>query len=202
MWRRGIQPIAHLSSLCHERRSAAVRSPQAGTILKIHSEGFTLIELLIVVSIILIISAIAIPNLLRSRIAANEAATVANMRTLNSALITYAAAYPAFGFPSSLISLGPAGAGIPSPNAADLVDSTLAQQNPVRSGYQYSYSATTGSGGGGGGSGANTLTNYTLIAAPISQNGTGIRTFFANQTALIHACDPGQAVDLNCPMVQ
>lgn len=165
--------------------------------------GFTLIELLIVVSIILIIAAIAIPNLLRARIAANEAATVANVRTLSEALISYSSTYPAVGFPSSLVSLGPPGPGNPpTSNAADFVDSTFALANPVRTGYQYTYSAAAGAGGGGGGSGAGTLTTYSIIAAPISQNGTGIRTFFCNQTALIHACEPGSAVDENCPIVQ
>ena len=55
--------------------------------------GFSLIELLIVVAIILIIAAIAIPNLLRARIAADEASAVSSMRTLNSAQATYQSAY-------------------------------------------------------------------------------------------------------------
>ena len=61
-------------------------------------KGFSLIELLIVVAIILIIAAIAIPNLLRSRIAANEASAVGSMRTINTAEITYASTYPSVGY--------------------------------------------------------------------------------------------------------
>ena len=65
-------------------------------------KGFSLIELLIVVAIILIIAAIAIPNLLRARIAANEASAVASTRTLNTAQISYNSSYPTVGFASTL----------------------------------------------------------------------------------------------------
>ena len=61
-------------------------------------KGFSLIELLIVVAIILIIAAIAIPNLLRSRIAANEASAVGSMRSINTAQVTYASSFPDTGF--------------------------------------------------------------------------------------------------------
>ena len=65
-------------------------------------DGFSLIELLIVVAIILIIAAIAIPNLLRARIAANEASAVSSMRTIVSAEATYQLAYPTVGFAGTL----------------------------------------------------------------------------------------------------
>ncbi len=61
-------------------------------------KGFSLIELLIVVAIILIIAAFAIPNLLRSRMAANEASAVSSIRTINAAMITYSLSYPTVGF--------------------------------------------------------------------------------------------------------
>ena len=70
--------------------------------------GFSLIELLIVVAIILIIAAIAIPNLLRARIAANEASSVASIRTINTAEVTYLTAYPTSGYSITLAALGPA----------------------------------------------------------------------------------------------
>ncbi len=70
-------------------------------------KGFSLIELLIVVAIILIIAAIAIPNLLRSRIAANEASAVGSLRTINTAEVTYASTYPSIGFATALGPLGP-----------------------------------------------------------------------------------------------
>jgi len=70
-------------------------------------KGFSLIELLIVVAIILIIAAIAIPNLLRSRIAANEASAVRSLRAVDTAEVTYASTYPAAGYATNLAALGP-----------------------------------------------------------------------------------------------
>ena len=78
-------------------------------------KGFSLIELLIVVAIILIIAAIAIPNLLRSRIAANEASAVGSMRTINTAEITYASTYPSVGYSANLGNL--AGSSCASPTS-------------------------------------------------------------------------------------
>ena len=93
-------------------------------------KGFSLIELLIVVAIILIIAAIAIPNLLRSRIAANEASAVGSIRTLNTAEVTYASTYPNVGF-NVLANLGGAGG---SATGAGLIDAVLA--SAVKSGYR------------------------------------------------------------------
>ena len=66
-------------------------------------KGFSLIELLIVVAIILIIAAIAIPNLLRARIAANESSAVSSIRTINTAEVTYQSAYPTVGYAANLV---------------------------------------------------------------------------------------------------
>src|SRR3984893_7762614 len=90
-------------------------------------KGFSLIELLIVVAIILIIAAIAIPNLLRARIAANESSAVASIRTINTAQISYNSAYPTVGF-ASLIALSGSctGTTLPTSAAACLIDSQLA----------------------------------------------------------------------------
>ena len=74
-------------------------------------KGFSLIELLIVVAIILIIAAIAIPNLLRSRIAANESSAVGSIRTINTAQVTYSSTYPNIGFANTLGALGQPAAG-------------------------------------------------------------------------------------------
>src|SRR5437016_13485791 len=73
-------------------------------------KGFSLIELLIVVAIILIIAAIAIPNLLRARIAANESGAVGNLRTMNTAEVSYITAYPTTGYSLTLTELGSGGA--------------------------------------------------------------------------------------------
>src|SRR3954468_5006536 len=89
-------------------------------------KGFSLIELLIVVAIILIIAAIAIPNLLRSRIAANESSAVGSMRSINTAQVTYASSYPDVGFGANLTVLGPAsGSTTVTSTNAGLIDNVL-----------------------------------------------------------------------------
>src|SRR5512144_1282464 len=81
-------------------------------------KGFSLIELLIVVAIILIIAAIAIPNLLRARIAANESSAVSAIRTINTAEVSYSSAYPTVGYSTNLGQLGPGAAGSTCPAGA------------------------------------------------------------------------------------
>jgi len=171
--------------------------------------GFSLIELLIVVAIILIISAIAIPNLLRSRIAANEASTVSALRTIKTAQITYAATYPTLGFAPDLTTLGPApGGGVPSSSTADLVDRNLAAG--VKSGYGFQDTAATDGCGSANGQfalitagGANI--SFDAFACPISKNRTGIRNFCTSDTGAIHqSADPSTPCDFTAasPVVQ
>ena len=135
-------------------------------------KGFSLIELLIVVAIILIIAAIAIPNLLRSRMAANEASAVGSMRTINTACVTYSSTYGT-GFPAALANLAPANPATAA--AADLIDQVLAGKQ--KSGYAFTYVAGAIVGG--------VIPTYTLNADPIGVGTTGQRRFFTDQSGVI-----------------
>jgi len=147
-------------------------------------KGFSLIELLIVVAIILIIAAIAIPNLIRSKMAANEASAVASMRSINTACVSYSSTY-GIGFPATLADLGPVTAGATANStSADLVDSVLAAG--LKSGYSFTFAAGTAVSG--------IIPTYTVNAAPIVLNQTGGRYFFTDQTGVIRQ-NNGAAAD-------
>src|ERR1700756_5586067 len=130
-------------------------------------KGFSLIELLIVVAIILIIAAIAIPNLLRSKMAANEASGVATIRTLNTSAVAYSTTYG--NYPTNLTDLGPAST--PRSTAADLIDSVLANDPATKSGYTFVWASS-----------GTPPSAYTLVATPVTQGVTGQRGFFTNQS--------------------
>ncbi len=142
-----------------------------------NKKGFSLIELLIVVAIILIIAAIAIPNLLRSRIAANESSAVGSVRAINTAEVTYASTYPDLGFTCSLSALGPvAGGGTPTTTAAGLIDNVLGCATAPCTKSGYTFNVTT--------CGTTTpSSNYFVNAAP-NTNG-GIRVFCSDQSGVI-----------------
>jgi type IV pilus assembly protein PilA len=140
------------------------------------NDGFSLIELLIVVAIILIIAAIAIPNLLRSRIAANEASAVGSIRTINTAEITYSATYPDCGY-TILANLGGTG-GVYS--GAGLLDSVLG--SGVKSGYSFTTTVSGGTGTCGSNSTPNTI--YSVNGDPLSSQ-TGTRHFYSDETGVI-----------------
>jgi len=140
--------------------------------------GFSLIELLIVVAIILIIAAIAIPNLLRSRIAADEASAVGSLRTLNTAEITYNTTYPNVGFACTLSAMGPpSGSTAASSSAAGLIDSNLA--GGTKSGYTFAFLNTTCQPANG------ITTTYDIGAKPVSAGVTGSRYFCSDVSGVI-----------------
>jgi type IV pilus assembly protein PilA len=152
--------------------------------------GFSLIELLIVVAIILIIAAIAIPNLMRARMAANESSAVASLRTANTGEITYQSTYPTVGFAPALVNLG-GGLGVactPSSTTACVIDSVLANNgNPSGSGKSgFLFTSGTGTVGSG------VIVGYTLLAVPMILNETGVRAFCAEQDAVVRVDPAGK----------
>jgi len=137
--------------------------------------GFSLIELLIVIAIILVIAAIAIPNLLSSRIAAHEASAVNTLRTFTTANVTYASQCPSIGYAAVLSDLGP-GTGACT-GGANIVDPTIGVDAPVKSGYSFTYVVTPS---------GSLNTNYTLHADPSVAKLSGNRSFFTDETGVLH----------------
>ena len=161
-----------------------------------HQKGFSLIELLIVVAIILIIAAIAIPNLLRSRMAANEASAVGSLRTINTAEVTYQSSWGT-GFAAALGNLGGASPCVTATGAtACLIDPLLSTAPFTKSGYTF---AAVGANLVGG-----VLNTFEVNATPSVVQTTGVRSFCADQTGLIQFLASGAAIGTaagNCSAV-
>ncbi len=150
-------------------------------------KGFSLIELLIVVAIILIIAAIAIPNLLRARLAANEASAVGGLRTLNTSAVTYSSTW-GNGFPPTMASMG--GAPPATCNAANLIDNTITLAPNQKSGYTYSYNGVGAPVNPPANCAAPGFNAYATGARPITAGTTGQRTFCTDESGVIRVSDP------------
>jgi prepilin-type N-terminal cleavage/methylation domain-containing protein len=152
--------------------------------------GFSLIELLIVVTIILIIAAIAIPSLTHSKMQANEAAAVVTLQTLNSTAVMYSTTYGTF--PHAISDLGPSSGGSNSSSAtADLVDSALA--SGVKSGYKFTITPMATDPAGH-------VLSYGITATPLVPGTTGQRSFFTDQSGVIRASQGGTADSSSPPI--
>ena len=137
------------------------------------ASGFSLIELLIVVAFILIIAAMAIPSYLHSREEANESAAVGDLRTLNSAQVTYNSAYATVGFATTLTALGGTSCSPPSSSSACLIDTALA--GGLKSGYSFMMIPGTDS----------PTSTYQFISSPIEPGFSGTRYFCSFADAVI-----------------
>jgi type IV pilus assembly protein PilA len=152
--------------------------------------GFSLIELLIVVAIILIIAAIAIPQYLKSRMQANEASAVSSIRAICSANTLYERNYQN-GFAPTLAALGPVpGGGPPTAANADVLDPLVA--GGIKSGYQFTYASSAVGGG--------PPEKFVVNANPISAGQTGNRYFFVDQSMVIRFETVGPATAASPPV--
>ncbi|MGD0956765.1 MAG: prepilin-type N-terminal cleavage/methylation domain-containing protein [Candidatus Acidiferrales bacterium] len=147
--------------------------------------GFSLIELLIVVAIILIIAAIAIPNMLKSKMAANQASAVANLRTVVTASVSYSVTY-SNGYPPSLNALGGTSGNPATCNAAILIDEILAAPPYQRSGYQFALTGTQGNVGDPPPGCTPGFIGYLGTATPIAMGVTGNMSYCTDESGVLY----------------
>jgi len=170
----------------HTLKTTRRRDGEAG-----QSRGFSLIELLIVVAIILIIAAIAIPNFLQAKISANQASAVSTVRTLNSATIAFSSTWND-GLPPSLAALGSTGAN-PTCNAAMLIDASLANAPNQKSGYTFTYAGqgpTIANPPPGCAAG---FQSYLITAMPNNVY-TGTQSFCSDESMVLHYSTTGAGI--------
>jgi type IV pilus assembly protein PilA len=144
-------------------------------------KGFSLIELLIVVAIILIIAAIAVPALMRARLSANESSAVGSVRSINTAEVSYNAAYSNLGFATTLSYLGgPAGATcVPSTSSGCFIDSSLS--SGTKSGYTFALQIGSSPAVGG------VTPSYSIVATPQQLGISGMRYFCSFEDAVVRS---------------
>jgi len=146
-------------------------------------KGFSLVELLLVVAVILILSAIAVPNFMRARTAANESSALASLRNIDTAQVAYAETYPLQGFAPDLNTLGPGSTSSTTSSSANasLLDNVLGCSGGVgtayceKSGYEFNITAGTGT----------PLNTYSANASPSAPGQSGTRFFFTDNSAVI-----------------
>ena len=159
-------------------------------------KGFSLIELLIVVAIILIIAAIAIPSLLRSRMAANDSSAASTVRTINTSEVAYLTAYPTVGYAQVLLNMGPNGtactAAVVDSTHACLVDALVGCANATgcpKSGYNFFLGGTPAVAPAPAG-------DYVVSAGAITVGGTGNTDFCSMADGVIRRAVPAPAPTL------
>ena len=155
-------------------------------------QGFSLIELLIVVAIILIIAAIAIPNLVRSRMAANEASAVYSVRSINTAQISYISTYPTVGYADDLSKLGPPAGSTPADSTrSGLLSDVLGclSQPCSKSGYKFEITGASGT----------PVSVYTVTAVPAAPGSSGVRGFCSQENAQVKF-DPAGGTSCTIPL--
>jgi type IV pilus assembly protein PilA len=147
------------------------------------NKGFSLIELLIVVAIILIIAAIAIPNLLSSRMAANESSAVGSLQAIKTAEYSYFSSYPTVGYASAIANLGGSGATCAATSAAAcLLDTALVAAVPggsAKSGYVFLATGIS--------SGSSTNSAFVAGASPVAAQQSGNHNFCSTDDGVLRS---------------
>jgi type IV pilus assembly protein PilA len=147
------------------------------------------VAILPAIAIVLIIAAIAIPNLLRARIAANESSAVGSVRIINTAATEYQAKFNHY--PEGLASMGPPVAGLSAEYGAGLIDTTLASGK--KTGYLFTYQGIDTKHSG-------TLDDYEVTACPVVPNQSGVRCFYSDSTGVIRYSRSGNADKDSVPL--